>query len=71
MVRIAISTEAFEAIARTLPLGSVGFETKANADGSRTVWLDPTVLDRLRAIRGPGETISDVILKLIRLEASW
>jgi hypothetical protein len=25
MIRIAISTEAFEAIARTLPVGSIGF----------------------------------------------
>jgi hypothetical protein len=25
MIRIAISVEAFEAIARTLPVGSVGF----------------------------------------------
>jgi len=29
MVRIAISVEAFEAIARTLPLGSVGYEGRA------------------------------------------
>ena len=28
MVRIAISVEAFEAIARTLPLGSVGYENE-------------------------------------------
>ena len=30
MIRIAISVEAFEAIARTLPLGSVGYEAEAN-----------------------------------------
>ena len=30
MIRIAISVEAFEAIARTLPLGSVGYETVVN-----------------------------------------
>jgi FRG domain len=53
MIRIAITVEAFEAIARTLPLGRVGFETKVNADGSRTVWLDPRVLDKLGAMRGP------------------
>jgi len=40
MVRIAISVEAFEAIARTLPLGSVGYEAKANERGQRTVWLE-------------------------------
>jgi hypothetical protein len=30
MIRIAISAEAFEAIARTLPLGSVGYENQSN-----------------------------------------
>ena len=34
MIRIAISVEAFEAIARTLPLGSVGYEAEANERGS-------------------------------------
>jgi hypothetical protein len=35
MIRIAISVEAFEAIARTLPLGSVGVEPKANEQDKR------------------------------------
>ena len=39
MVRIAISRAAFEAIARTLPLGSVSFENKSNTKGERYVWL--------------------------------
>ena len=30
MIRIAITTAAFEAIASTLTLGSVGFEAEAN-----------------------------------------
>jgi hypothetical protein len=34
MIRIAISVEAFEAIARTLPLGSVGYETETNGRGA-------------------------------------
>ena len=43
MVRIAITVEAFEVIARTMPLGSFGFErdpnTKASAPyGWRTRW---------------------------------
>jgi hypothetical protein len=28
------------------------------------IWLDPSVVDRLRAMRGPGESYSDVILRL-------
>jgi hypothetical protein len=31
MVRIAISVEAFEAISRTFPLGSVRYEAEPNA----------------------------------------
>jgi hypothetical protein len=37
MIRIAISAEAFEAIARTLPLGSVGYENKIDEEGQRLV----------------------------------
>ena len=34
MIRIAISAEAFAAIAQTLPLGSAGFENKTNERAS-------------------------------------
>jgi hypothetical protein len=64
MVRIAISQAAFEAIAKTLPLGSVGYENKVSEKGERLIWLDRAVVDRLRAMRGPGESYSDVILRL-------
>ena len=47
MVRIAITTEAFEAIARTLPLGSVGYEAEANERGERYVWLAAAVVNKL------------------------
>jgi hypothetical protein len=33
MIRIAISQAAFEAIARTLPLGNVGYEPQVSAKG--------------------------------------
>jgi hypothetical protein len=64
MVRIAISQAAFDAIAKTLPFGSVGYENKVNERGERLIWLDRAVVDRLRALRGPGESYSDVILRL-------
>jgi hypothetical protein len=47
MVRIAISQAAFEAIAKTLPLGSVGYENEANERGERLVWLEPNVVSGL------------------------
>jgi hypothetical protein len=54
VIRIAISQAAFEAIARTLPFGSVSFENKIDEQGERLIWLEPSVVDRLRALRGPG-----------------
>jgi hypothetical protein len=64
MIQIAITPEAFEANARTLPLGSVGFENKTNEQGEKLIWLDRAIVDRLRAMRGAGESYSDVILRL-------
>jgi hypothetical protein len=60
----AITQAAFEAIASTLPLGSVGYENEANERGERLAWLERSVVDRLRSLRGPGESYSDVILRL-------
>jgi hypothetical protein len=61
MVRIAVSQAAFEAIVATLPLGSVGYENTTNERGERLIWLDHAVVARLRAMRGPGESYSDVV----------
>jgi hypothetical protein len=63
VIRIAISEAAFDAIASTLPLGSVGFENEA-IEGERYVWLAPNVVNRLKAQRRPGESYSDVILRI-------
>jgi hypothetical protein len=64
MIRIAISQAAFDAIAATLPFGSMSFENKTNERGEKLIWLDHAVVNRLRAMRGPGESFSDVILRL-------
>jgi hypothetical protein len=64
MIRIAITAEAFAAIASTLPLGSTAFEPEISPKGERFVWLEPRFVDRLAAMRGPGESYSDVILQL-------
>jgi hypothetical protein len=64
MIRIAITQAGFEAIAATLPLDNVGYENKTNEHGQRLIWLDQRVVVRLRSLRGPGESYSDVILRL-------
>jgi hypothetical protein len=69
MIRIAITQAAFDAICATLPLG-VGYENESNANGERFIWLDHVVVARLRAMRGPGESYSDVIVRLTQLKAS-
>jgi len=60
VVRIAITVEAFEAIARTLPL----YENATNERGERLIWLDRAAVDRLRSLRCPGESFSDVIPRI-------
>jgi hypothetical protein len=70
MIRIAISQAAFEAIAATLSLGSVGYENATNDQGERLIWLDHAVVARLKAMRGPGESYSEVILRLLKTEGA-
>ena len=64
MIRIAITPAAYAAIAATLALGTVAVEPERAQDGSVHIWLDPGVLAKLKALRGPGEGYSDVILRL-------
>jgi hypothetical protein len=53
MIRIAITPAAFDAIVATLPPGSVGYERAPNATGEGLIWLEPAVINRLGAMRGP------------------
>jgi hypothetical protein len=64
MIQIAITQAAFDAIAKTLALGDVGYENKTDEHGNRLIWLDRAVVDRLWAMRGPGESFSGVILRI-------
>ena len=63
MVRIAISQRAFDSIVATLP-SNVGFENKRAENGDVYVWLPPDVIAKLTALRGRGQSYSDVILRL-------
>jgi hypothetical protein len=68
MIRVAITAEAFDAVAATLALGTVAVEPERAQDGSVHIWLDPRVLAKLKALRGPGESYSDVILRVAKGE---
>ena len=68
MILICITSAAFEAVSSTLPLGSVGFEPAANDKGEHMIWLEAAVVDRLAAMRLPGESNSDVIVRVAGME---
>jgi hypothetical protein len=42
----------------------VAVEAETNERGQRYVWLERAMADRLGAMRGPGETYSDAILRI-------
>jgi hypothetical protein len=61
MVTISISAEAHRAITGRLPDPS-----KRDDRGGYQFVLDHSALDRLRAVRGQGESYSDVIIRLAK-----
>jgi hypothetical protein len=63
MVNIAISQEAFDAIAGAMPVESDGF-AQTNKRGERLIWLPRGVVAKLGAMRWRGESYSNVILRL-------
>jgi hypothetical protein len=71
MIRIAITVEAYEAIAATLPLGSVGYEAGRTEKGEVHIWLEERWINKLRHLRGPGESYSDVIMRVAAGERMW
>ena len=68
MIRIALSDTAYETIASTLPKGSARWPMQRDR-GQCFMQVEAAVVDRMRAMRRPGETYSAVILRLVDLEA--
>jgi hypothetical protein len=50
----------------TLPAGDEAQPPQTDGRGNVRLWLDRKFIDRLAAERGPGESYSDVILRLAR-----
>jgi hypothetical protein len=69
LIRISITSAAFDAIAATLPLGSVGYEPQRTAEGGYFIWIERSWLNKLEALRRPGEGLSETIIRLVALEA--
>jgi hypothetical protein len=65
MVTITITAEAFASIAGTLVEGSKG-DARPDGKGGYLIVLPHAILARLKTMRGPGESYSDVILALAK-----
>jgi hypothetical protein len=64
MIAITITGNAYAAIASTLPSGPpIEREISLDREDYR-IWLPRAFVERLRALRSPGESFSDVILRL-------
>lgn len=62
MIRITVSPAAYAAIHGQKPPGG--------PQGPMALWLDKSTAERLEALRGPGMSYSDVILRLAELESA-
>ena len=60
MIAITVTPEAYE----TILLRTAEAPSPQGQDGLIRVWLDCKFVDRLGQMRGPGESYSDVILRL-------
>jgi len=47
----------------------VGYEPQIDAKGKRLIWLEDHWLSKLCAMCKPGESYSNVILRIVELEA--
>jgi hypothetical protein len=65
MVGIPVTAAAYDAIKRSIP-GQRGSPPLRSEDGLIRIWLDCKFVDRLGQMRGPGESYSDVILRLAK-----
>jgi hypothetical protein len=63
MIAISITPAAHRAIKASL-LGTAGATPRPGPDGLIRIWLDRKFVDRLGHMHGPGESYSDVILRL-------
>jgi hypothetical protein len=69
VIRISITSAAFEAIKATLPVGSAAYEPRRTARGAYFIWVERGWLNKLEALQQPGEGVSETIIRLVAMEA--
>ena len=68
MIGITVTGEAYAAIKATLPADTQTWPTSPGDHGDVIIWLDRATFYRLDAPRGPGESLSDTILRVAKGE---
>jgi hypothetical protein len=69
MIRVALTDAAYDAIASMLPRGAARWPMQRDR-GQSFVQVEAAVVDRMRTMRGPGKSYSQVILRLVELQTS-
>ena len=69
MIGVVLADAAYDAVASTLPKGAHGGPCSAiGANGF--IQVEAAMVDRMRAMRRPSESYSEVVLKLVGLKTS-
>ena len=69
MICGALTDAAYDAIATTLPKGVARWPMQRDR-GQCFIQVETAVVEGMRAMRRPGESYSEVILRLVELETS-
>ena len=69
MIRVVPTDAAYDDIASTLPKGAARWPMQRDRCQC-LIQVEAAVVDRMRAMRRPGESYSQVILRLVELETS-
>ena len=70
MLRISVSLEAYQAIAKSLLEGQKSHPPEPDEWGGVKLWLDRQTHVALNKARLPGESLSEAILRLVRAGAT-
>ena len=69
MIRVSITSAAFDVIGATLPVGSAAYGPQRTAQGGYFIWVERSWLNKLGALRHPAEGLSETIIRLVAMEA--
>jgi hypothetical protein len=69
MIRVALTDAAYDAIASTLPKGAARWPMQRDR-GRCFIQVEAAVVDRMRAMRRPGESYGQVNLRLVELDTT-